>query len=121
MPLYDELGGDSSFLRERLRFSYTMSYLRYTEIQHSNGKRGQSTFFIPRSKHFPSAHINTLLQMSTIMEKHLTMFFPNHIYQYNIHLSWLKCQLSAKSNLFHVSDHNTKLIEFHVNETAGAE
>lgn len=55
------------------------------------------------------------------MEKHLTVFFPNHINQYNIHLSWLKCQLSAKSNLFHVSDHNAKLIEFHVNETAGVE
>lgn len=58
MPLYDELGGDSSFLRESLRFSYTVSFLRYKDIQHSNGKRGQSTFFIPRSKHFPSAHIN---------------------------------------------------------------
>lgn len=55
------------------------------------------------------------------MEKRLTVFSPNHINQYNIHLYWLKCQLSAKSNLFHVSDHNTKLIEFHVNETAGVE
>lgn len=49
------------------------------------------------------------------------MFFLNHINQYNIHLSWLKYQFSAKSSLFYVSDHNTKLIEFHANKTAGAE
>lgn len=45
-----------SFLRKNLRSCYTISFVRCTDIQHSNVKRRRSNFFIPRSNHFLSAH-----------------------------------------------------------------
>jgi len=67
------------------------------------------------------SYINKKTSLADEYHNGFPVLFLNQINQYSRHLPWPKCQVSAKPNLCHGSDHNTQLIEFHVSKTANIE